>query len=293
MSASPTSYRARGPGMLIEMARRGIYARRTIVPLLPSAAEPVLLHRRQRTNSSGNTLVEAADFDFTPPQHATASSSNYPGSFDNAPPEMTQHQIKGAFFGLPYAQRYNSRNRSETTVHDLPLAFLHIAPATIGYKTAQCSPTRRAGRIQLSLRQTPKLGRAAIKVVDFFQARSRNASDRPDTEFPAAFGDDSVKRYSPRLSRWQMADEEHGCRAKSEFRHTQAHARPAVALQDDKPQDSSTRRARNSTGSTSSAKRSSRVFDILRIAAPPQLHRPQLVTIKRSSDKYVVLPSSL
>ncbi|KAJ2032635.1 hypothetical protein H4S03_006158 [Coemansia sp. S3946] len=258
MSASPTSYRARGPGMLIEMARR-----------------------------------EAVDFDFTPPQHATASSSNYPGSFDNAPPEMTQHQIKGAFFGLPYAQRYNSRNRSETTVHDLPLASLHIAPATIGYKTAQCSPTRRAGRIQLSLRQTPKLGRAAIKVVDFFQARSRNASDRPDTEFPAAFGDDSVKRYSPRLSRWQMADEEHGCRAKSEFRHTQAHARPAVALQDDKPQDSSTRRARNSTGSTSSAKRNSRVFDILRIAAPPQLHRPQLVTIKRSSDKYVVLPSSL
>ncbi|KAJ2756660.1 hypothetical protein GGI19_000690 [Coemansia pectinata] len=298
MSASPTSYRARGPGMLIEMARRGIYARQTIVPLPPSAAEPVILHRRQRTSSSDNTLVEAAGFDFTPPQHVTASSSD----FDNAPPEMTHPHIKGAFFGLPYAQRYNSQNRSETTVHDQPLASLHVAPATIGYKAAQCAPTRRAGRIQLSLRHTPKLGRAAIKVADFFQARGRNASDRHSTEPSTAFGNDSVKRYSQRLSGWQMAGEEHGCRLNPEFRHTQVPARSVIALQvaledlnerDDKLQDSSTRRARNSIGSTSSVKRSSRVLEILRIATPPQLHRPQLVTIKRSSDKYEIMPSSL
>ncbi|KAJ2816517.1 hypothetical protein GGI24_005699, partial [Coemansia furcata] len=268
MSASPTSYRTRGPGMLIEMARRGIYARQTIVPLLPSTDEPVPIRRCQGTSSSGKTLVEAAGFDFTPPRHDTVSSGVCPSYFDNVPPDMTQQPIKGAFFGLPYAQRYNSRNRSETTVHEPPLASLHVAPATISYKAGQCSSTRCAGRIELSLRHTPKLGRAVIKVADFFQARSRNACNR--AEPPAAFGEDAFRRYSQKLSRWQMAGEDHGCRQKSEFRHTQVPALPAVALQanledlsgqDGKGHSSGARRGCSSPDSTTSAKRSSRVVD--------------------------------
>ncbi|KAJ2700541.1 hypothetical protein H4218_001961 [Coemansia sp. IMI 209128] len=295
MSASPTSYRRRGPGMLIEMARRGIYSRQTIVPLLPSTAESVVFHRRQGTSSSDRTLVEDAGFDFMPPQHATAPPGYYPGDFDNAPPEKTQPLIKGAFFGLPYALRYSSRNRSETTVHELPIAPLGDTPATISYKAAQCSSTRRAGRIQLSLRHAPKLGRAAIKVADFLQARSGNASNR--AEPPAAFGDDSVKRYSPRLSAWQISGEEHGGRPKPEPRPAQGSPPPAMTLQvtlgdlDGKQRDTSTRRLRNSTDSASSAKRDSRILGVLRVAMPPQVHRPQLVTIKRASDRYVIEPS--
>ncbi|KAJ2892430.1 hypothetical protein IWW38_003225, partial [Coemansia aciculifera] len=259
MSASFSAYHARETAIPIETAHQGIDTRQTTVPLPLGADEPLRLRRRQGSNSSDMTMVETAVFDFTPPQHAVTSLSDYSSDFDNEPPETMQPQIKGAHFGLPYAQRYK-----------LPHAPLHAAPATIGYKAAatvaaQHSLTRRAGRIQLSLRQTPKLGRAAIKVVDFFQM-GKGAGNRPSAEPLAAFGEDHVKRYSQQRSECHRAAVER----KSALPY------PATTLQN----------ADENPGSfddctASGAERSTGVHAILRTVTLQQ-HRPRLVNIGRS-----------
>ncbi|KAJ2458936.1 hypothetical protein GGF42_001769 [Coemansia sp. RSA 2424] len=261
--------------MLIEMARRGVYARQTIVPLRPSETEPVRLHRRQGTSSSDDTLVEAAGMDFTPPQHTPIPSNDHWSDFDNAPPEATQLQTKGACFGLPYAQRYNPRNWSENMARELPQASMHIAPATVSYKAAPCSPTRRAGRIQLSLPQAPKLGRVAI-----------NASNRPSAELPAAVGEDAVRRYS------QQQPERHKAALESKPRQTQGQvpSTASPAANQHKPlREFGRLQDRSSIGSTGSAEHSSSVHAVLRTVGLQQ-HRPQLVSIVRLDGGYQLLP---
>ncbi|KAJ2747203.1 hypothetical protein GGI20_000724 [Coemansia sp. BCRC 34301] len=261
MSASSPTHRARAPAMLMEMARRGINARQTIVPLLPSPTEPVCLRRRQGSNSSDQTLVEAGGFGFTPPQHAATSPSLYSCDFDNAPPETMQPWIKDAHFGLPYAQRYNSQSRPETSVYELPQASLHVAPATIGYTAARDNLIRRAGRIRLSLGQPPKLGRVGAKVAECFQIA---ASNRPSVEPPAAFGDDTFRRYGQQQPRWHKA----------------------VAKLESEPC-----KARNSINSTSNVEHTNRVYAVLCVATLQQ-HKPRLVTVEHSNGTYQILPVS-
>ncbi|KAJ2388258.1 hypothetical protein GGI05_003839 [Coemansia sp. RSA 2603] len=248
----------------------------TIVPLTPPPTEPVYINGRVRrsTNvsssssaSSGTTLIEAWNFDFSPSLPALAiepAQIDILAKFSNTPPLSPTHGISDAYFGMAYSQRY------------------------------QKVLVRRAGRVQVDSEKPTLIDRAANKMADLFQIKRSFLHKQLADVNKAEFGDDSLKRYSQPRNR--HAEQTHSNTADilepTLTVGASTFVSMPVAVLKRQQREYHSERSKCANGLASRHRSSlitSRLLSVKGNLERPQC-RPQLVSIERVGDMYTIKP---
>ncbi|KAJ2154877.1 hypothetical protein J3F82_000789 [Coemansia sp. RSA 637] len=283
------------------MASYSMYSRPTIVAL-PSAP-PTLerFRRRSHTSSSGTTLVQDMAYHFDPPSHLPIHADDFDVTqFDNTPPQPFSHDISNAWFGLPYAQRCGTGQLGNTRLQ---------RSQTVGNVLVRRNHIRRAGRVQVDVKRSSTLEKAATKMADLLRFRNRAANNRQPNSPSSTFGSDQVGRLDQPQPQPQEA---FACKKILRAPHHSAkhakhatmpaavsvfaaagmeawpgvHEKRAVDVQNFCPAD---KRSRSSSDRTTN-KGSTNIFCVNGIATL-STHKPQLVTIASVGGKFTIVPS--
>ncbi|KAJ1857060.1 hypothetical protein GGH12_002424 [Coemansia sp. RSA 1822] len=283
------------------MASYSMYSRPTIVALPSAPPTPERFRRRSHTSSSGTTLVQDMAFHFDPPSHLPSHADDFDVTlFDNTPPQPFSHDINNAWFGLPYAQRCGTGQSGNT--------YTRLQRSqTVGNVLVRRSHIRRAGRVQVDVKRSSTLEKAATKMADLLRFRNRAANNRQPNSPHSTFGSDKVGRYNQpqpqqtfalkqilRAPHLSAKHAKHATMPAAVSAFAAAgmetwpgmHEKRAVDVQNFCPADKSSRSSSDRTAN----KGSTNIFCVNGVATL-STHKPQLVTIESVGGKFTIVPS--